>query len=147
MDEMLAGVFSVWLMDEVDHRICEPDERFLNEWRTAHILHRKLEWAGIKIIFPKQLLLVLDVCSKGNPGIIQLIAHRLLLSMKIKGPNEYKAGKIITTMDFLRAFNEFPSMYNAQVESEYMREWDMQKDEKGGNRVDTLEWWADVKTN
>jgi hypothetical protein len=159
MLQMVSLVFKTWIMKDAEHdygpreedsyhtKMYDEDE-LLSHMFAARVLLKKLQYLNIDVWIPKDCLVILELCCNSSPGMIQLMTHRLLASMKANKKDDYRKGCHINSTDFLMAFpDEFPLMsYYPDVEKFYNDEWDNQKTEDGSNKVDTMEWWADVKT-
>ena len=104
----------------------------------ARVLRKKLEVFNVPVKVPDELLMIIEVCTGGNPGISQLMLKEII------GKNCPK-DKVLTHEDFVRAFTmEFPviSVY-PKWEKHFSGAWDKQKDENGNNLCDTPLWWLE----
>lgn len=158
MLQMVTLVFKSWIMNDAArdfgprekdsyHTKMYNEDEFLSHMFAARVLLKKLQYLNIDVWIPKECLAILELCCNSSPGMIQLMTHRLLVSMKESKKDGYRKGMYITSTDFLIAFpNEFPLInYYPDVEKSYNDEWDNQKTETGHNMVDTVEWWSDIK--
>jgi hypothetical protein len=128
--------------------ISEHDEEIENLFTSKMIL-KKFEVFNIDIILPDMLLLILYICTEGNPGMFQVILKDLLNNIKKEIgpiPPEY----IIRIDDAAKYFNgNFPILDIPEVQDKYCDLWQEQKGERkdnlsSDNLCDTPEWWKEV---
>ena len=119
---------------------------------AGNIMLFKIPAYGVKIKPPDWLVYMIDICSGGNPGFIQLMYKELLVyinNSKYTGtgiPENY----IITAKDFAECFpHKYPIMIDPEIYEKYFKLWDEQKIKttnilQPDNMVDTPEYWLEV---
>lgn len=119
---------------------------------TGMLLLKKVPSYGIKINTPDWFMYLIELCSGGNPGFIQLMYKEVLLSINEKVFNNkgIPADYTIKLKDFADCYpKEFPIILKPDIFDKYEKMWDAQKikPQKNltpDNRVDTLEYWLEV---
>lgn len=119
---------------------------------AANIFLIKVPSHGLKITAPDWLIYLIDVCSGGNPGFIQIIYKELLEFINLSKFNGKGIKKDYTILveDFALCFaTEFPIMLQPRVYEKYSKLWDEQKRERNtsfepDNKCDTDEYWLEV---
>lgn len=146
--EACGKIFIVWtVMEKRGDNMAVHDED-MNGLFTARMISRKFETFDVDIVLPDMLLMMLDLCVSGNPGMFQIVLKDLLNSIKQrKGP--IPNGYIITSEDFAMCFvDSFPILDIKKVEEKYTKMWQEQKRETEAwgtdNLCDTKEWWKEV---
>jgi hypothetical protein len=146
--EMYTKALFAWIMmdGEKDMSIHEKD---CADLFTSRLILKKFEVFNIDIVLPDMLLLILNICSEGNPGQFQIILKDLLNDIKKrKGP--IPAGYIIEPMDLGLCFSvDYPIIEIPHINEKYSKLWDEQKKERQhsldtDNLCDTPEWWKEV---
>jgi hypothetical protein len=95
------------------------------------------------------LLLILYICTEGNPGMFQVILKDLLNNIK-KEIGPIPAEYIIRVNDAAKYFDgNFPILDIPEVQDKYCDLWQKQKGERkdnlsSDNLCDTPEWWKEV---
>ena len=144
--ENVSNVFVYWnLMANSDNYVpCKGDEE-LEDFFFVKLIKKKLEWAGIDIVIPDALSVILSYCAE-TPAEVQMIMVDILDEVLIANNNSIPRGYVITPTDFSMAFpirfpitSEFPS-----VKEDYNNKWDAQKVD-GANSYDTPEFWEKYK--
>lgn len=143
-----SKIFISWSLSHVDWANNPHDEDIANIF-TSRMILKKFEVFGIDIIIPDPLLLMLAICTDGNPGQYQIILKDLLLNIKkVKGP--IPKGYCIEPQDIVEMWPiNFPIVDIPEVYDKYMKLWDEQKKEhheefESDNKCDTPEWWLEV---
>lgn len=148
-----SKILMYWVLDEQDSpnlEYKEADKEFLEESFIAKILLKKFEVFDIKIHLPIHLLMILSLCTNENPGQVQIVLKKLLLSIKErKGP--IPENYVITSDDFVECFAfSFPIMKIPAISDAYEILWEQQKKQgkilplESDNLCDTVEWWKEV---
>ena len=95
------------------------------------------------------LLLILNICTEGNPGQFQIILKDLFNIIKQhKGP--IPKGYVIKSEDFSFCFlDTFPITEIPNINDKYEKLWEEQKKVTthfldADNLCDTIEWWKVV---
>jgi len=138
-----------WLMEDQEGKDMSVHDKEIANIFTSRMIAKKFEVFGIDIVLPDMLLLILAICTDGNPGQFQIILKDLLNSIK-KRQGPIPAGYVITPLDFSLCFmNDFPIIDIPSMNKKYETLWDGQKKEKhkefeSDNLCDTPEWWKEV---
>lgn len=144
--EDVSKVFMYWnfMANSDDYVPCKDDEE-LEDLFFVKLIKKKLEWAGIDIVIPDALSIILTYCAE-TPAEVQMIMVDILDEVLMANNNSIPRGYIVTPMDFSMAFpirfpitSEFPS-----VKEDYNNKWDAQKVD-GANSYDTPEFWEKYK--
>ena len=137
MNNLCSKVYLVWLMGGKEIEV--PDELF-----TPKIIKKKFEVFNIDIKLPSYLLVILDICSESNPGLVQVILMDLLEDIKNrKGP--IPKGYEVSPDDFSYAFPmKFPIITDKEIYNKYLEKFDREVKTPNGNLCDTPEWWLKV---
>lgn len=114
---------------------------------TSRMILKKFETFGINIVLPDMLLLMLYICTEGNPGMFQVILKDLLNHIKEKiGP--IPSGYVITVEDAANCFASPPILDIPEIQDKYCNLWQEQKNVSASgisdNLCDTPEWWKEV---
>lgn len=134
LEEMIAKVYISW-------GLCgdaKLNASFYRESFIYKVLSKKIKAVGLadKIKIPDHCYLLLELCSKGNPGYSQIMLRELIKNRQFKD-------KIIAA-DVVRVWpDRFPNLDLPEVQKEMLVKWDMQKVE-GCNLCDTVQWWVDA---
>jgi hypothetical protein len=141
-ENMLSHAFILWGMSEVEGKEAYHGE-YAEQSFIVKMFRKKFEVFNIDIVLPEGSLMVIDICTSGNPGMSQVIVKEILENI----PN-LKAGHTVTTEDFARVHAmRFPTLSDPRVMEKYEKLWIDQKS-RGNNRVDTPEYWLEIfKTN
>jgi len=150
----VSTVFIAWALEESKDEPFDPytkDHKDISDQFLIKIITKKLEWAGVDVIIPDYLALILDICAE-TPADIQMLIIDILANIR----NRYKdfhipKGYVITTQDFVDVFeDQFPvmSIYE-NVRAEYDHKWDIQKLENRSdftdNMYDAHDFWDTFK--
>ena len=119
---------------------------------VGNIFLLKFPSYGLKVNTPDWLIYLLDICTGGQPGFVQMIYKELLdFINKSKFDNKgIEENYTITTEDFSNCFAvEFPILINPILYKRYEEMWDNQKIKEktfpaSDNRCDTAEYWLEV---
>lgn len=146
--EMCAMALAHLIYDEINDSVEQKNSDEVAEMFPISIVLSKLEKCEIDVVIPDMIMLVFDICSSGNPGVIQLMIKELLLSIKASY-GEIPKGYIVTSKDFIDVHQTFPSLDIPENEEKYRLMWDSQKKERetnfeSDNQCDTVEWWREV---
>jgi len=111
----------------------------------------KLEKTGIDVVIPDMILMILDICCLGNPGVIQLMTKELLMDIKTRQGGSIPKGYVVTADDFVNAYGDaFPLLSLPATEEKYHKLWEAQKKERlssnleSDNQCDIPEWWQEI---
>lgn len=111
----------------------------------------KLEKCGIDVVIPDMILMILDICCLGNPGVIQLMTKELLMDIKTRQGGSIPKGYVVTADDFVNAYGDaFPLLSLPATEEKYHKLWEAQKKERlssnleSDNQCDIPEWWQEI---
>lgn len=127
--------------------IHKHDEEIVDLFTSKMIL-KKFEVFNIDIVLPDMLLLMLYICTEGNPGMFQVILKDLLNHIKEEiGP--IPSGYVINVDDATKCFTAPPILDIPEIQDKYCNLWQEQKGERQGslssdNLCDTPEWWKEV---
>lgn len=138
--ELCSKVLTKWVMTNGKKDFTKHDEDIIREFIPS-ILLKKFKVFNIDIVLPDELLILLMLCSDGNPGLVQAILMDLLESIKDKnGP--IPKGYIITAHDFALAFpNEFPIIKDETILNKYIEKYDTKIKRREYNLCDTPDFW------
>ena len=139
--EYLTKLFAIWCTSDYKKRepmiVTDDETDFISK-----IIYKRTEMFNIKI--PLELAYIISICSGGNPGFAIIIYYTMLkkiVSITGKIPNGY----IIKPMDFSIAFaDSFPDITNPDQNDKFQKLWNEQKDEKGRNKVDRIDYWKQL---
>lgn len=122
-----SRMFLVWTITEKENKDMAIHDKDIEEVFTSAMILKKFDVFGIDIVLPDLLLLILDVCVEGKPGLFQVVLKDLLNNIKQrKGP--IPTGYIITAMDFAACFMmEFPITEIPHINDKYYKLWNEQK--------------------
>ena len=110
----------------------------------------KLEKTGIDVVIPDMILIILDICCLGNPGVIQLMTKELLMDIKANQGGSIPKGYVVTGEDFASLHGDaYPILALPENEEKYRKLWDAQKRDRAktfdsDNQCDTPEWWQEI---
>lgn len=120
----------------------------------AKLIIRKLEWAGVDVVIPDELLGIVVLCSS-TPAEVQMIMVDVLdAALERNRFDTFPKGYVLKSFDFSYAFpNEFPitEVYPSMKER-YNKKWDDQKipaDKRKtatDNLYDTMEFWEKYRS-
>lgn len=143
------GIFS---HEETDHT-SKRDELIESSF-YAKLLIRKLEWAGIDIVIPDELLGIIVLCSS-TPAEVQMITVDIFdAALERNSFTTFPKGYVVKSFDFSYAFPDvFPitDVYPSMKER-YNKKWDDQKipaDKRKtatDNLYDTMEFWKKYRS-
>ena len=142
---VVSKVFISWaIMEKEDYEPCTNIPELENEF-FVKLIKEKLKWAGVDIVIPDALAIILDYCSE-TPAEVQMITVDILDTILKNNDGSIPKGYVITTNDFSLTFPvKFPiTGFFPSAKEEYNQKWDEQKD-GGANTYDTLEFWAKYK--
>ena len=114
-----------------------------SEWREDSFLYqifkKKFNAFGLPTVLPDELLMIIEICTEGNPAYSQLIIRDLIISAKDKN--------LITPEDFVNVFGDkFPFLDDPEIMLEYEEKWRNQQ-VKGLfgmiNKVDKPGFWLE----
>lgn len=138
-NEILTRLFIAWGLTPLEKQtfIDESEKDFISQ-----IIYRRTMSFDIKL--PTDLAYIISLCSMGNPGIAIVMYHNILKGIKdTNGP--IPKGYVITISDFSRTYgSSFPNTEISTEREKMEKLWDAQKDERGNNKVDTIEYWSDL---
>ena len=144
--EDVSKVFMYWnfMANSDDYVPCKGDEE-LEDLFFVKLIKKKLEWAGIDIVIPDALSIILSYCAE-TPAEVQMIMVDILDEVLTANDNSIPRGYVVTPMDFSMAFpTRFPITSEFLiVKEEYNNKWDAQKVD-GANSYDTMEFWEKYK--
>lgn len=138
-------VFAAWVNAENRKTDLSKHDEDIYEMFVPSILLDKFKAFNVNVVLPDMLLVIIDICTEGNPGLSQVILKDLLSNIANKF-NERKipSGYVIKTNDFSKCFpTEFPIISISNIYDKYIKMWDGQKN-NGGNLCDTVKWWKEV---
>lgn len=132
-----------WFAREQKHL---PDNNTeISNMFTSQVLIKRLHAMHFDIELPASLLLMLAVCSDGNPAYVQLIFKELLMSIRKTLNKPIPLDYTITSKDFVDCFvNTFPAVSIPEIKARYDNAWATQKSSSGYNACDTREYWAEA---
>lgn len=138
--EMCGKILANWIISNGKKDFTKHDEDIVGQFIPA-ILLTKFTAFGVDIVLPDELLILLMLCSDGNPGLVQAILMDLLESIKDKnGP--IPKGYVISAYDFALAFPfEFPIIKDETILNKYVEKYDTKIKRRGYNLCDTPEFW------
>lgn len=141
--DLCGQILATWIITNGEKDFTKHDEDIIKEFIPS-ILLKKFKVFNIDIVLPDELLILLTLCSDGNPGLVQAILMDLLESIKDKnGP--IPKGYIITAYDFAFAFPmKFPIIKDKEIYNKYLEKFDREIKTPDGNLCDTPEWWLKV---
>lgn len=145
LQEMCSKIMCIWSMrDNSTINYAKHDDDEIKKMFIPSILLRKFEVFKIDIVLPDPLLLLLDICSCSNPGLVQLILMDILENIKTRQGSIPK-GYVIKPQDFALTFPmQFPIIMIPEVCEKYNKKWDNEVKTKECNLCDTPEWWLKV---
>lgn len=140
-ESMISQAFLMWGMSENEGKeICGGE--YQKQAFIPQVLLKKFEAFEINIVMPEGFLMIIDMCTMGNPGISQLLVKEVIENIP-----DLKPGHKITLEDFARVHSmSFPMLSDPKNMKKYEELWDAQKSPHG-NRVDTQEYWLEVFNN
>ena len=97
---------------------------------AANLFLIKFPGHGLTINTPDWFIHLIDICSNGNPGYMQLMYKEILENInKIKFDNTgIPEGYTITTTDFAYCYPiKFPIVLDPEIGEKYSNLWDQQK--------------------
>ena len=144
------GALFGWIMTENGNKDMTVHDKDVENLFTSQIILKKFKVFDIDIVLPDMLLLILNICTEGNPGQFQIILKTLLNDIKkSKGP--IPKGYVIRSRDFGLCFNnDYPITEIPSINEKYEALWDQQKKQgklhlmESENLCDTVEWWKEV---
>jgi hypothetical protein len=145
-----SKLFINWFTREKTNEDMSKHDDEIADLFTSQIILKKFKAFDIDIVLPDELLLMLYICTEGNPGQFQILLKDLLNSIVKNHGCAISKGYIITSTDFAYAFPmHFPVMSMPEVNAKYEALWDGQKRERknpmeSDNKCDTIEWWKEV---
>ena len=141
--DLLASLLCIWQLRE-DMADIDGDCRTYVDDNEADPIS-KIIWYRTKIFnvkIPTELGYLISVCSHGNPGMAITIYYILLTKIVERRGKLPRDGYAIVAEDFAMAFPmAFPDTNNTEQRERLEKFWDDQKDERGHNKVDTIEYW------
>lgn len=138
--ELCSKVLLAWSFASYGNGAMVIDEKYNAESFIAKILRKKMEVFQIPIKISDYLIILIELCTGGNPGVSQVMLKEIMS----KVPN-LTSGHEITPEDFVRVYgSEFPVMENSpKWEEHFSKLWDAQKND-GNNMCDTRDWWMEL---
>ena len=116
----------------------ESAEEYCQSAFVPQVLKKKIEAFNIPIKVTNAVLMMIEICTEGNPGVSQLMLKEIINTCYLK------AGDTVDFDKFVRTYPmQFPLITNPDICSKYDKMWDAQKDEDGNNKCDTVEWWME----
>ena len=157
--EYVEKVFLSWTYNSC---FCSDDkpntskrEELLKSSFYAKLIINKLEWAGVDVVIPDELLGIVVLCSSTPAEVQMIIVDVLDAALERNGFDVFPKGYVVKSFDFSYAFpDEFPitEIYPSMKEK-YNRKWDDQKipaDKRGifrtDNLYDTTEFWKKYRS-
>lgn len=143
--ELCSKALIAWFATEAKGEVV--GDKDIADMFISKMLRKKFEVFDINIVLPDMLLLILSICTDGNPGVTQVLVKEILESIKShKGP--IPSGYVIDSMDFSLCYPmEFPILDAPGMYDKYLEIWDGQKYQTQfglNNKCDTVEWWKEV---
>lgn len=137
---MCTQIFLAWKFSNKDWTV--HDDEIMDGF-IPKVLVKKMKAFCVDIILPDPLLLMIEVCTEGNPGQAQIVLKELLNNI-VSTKGKIKPGYIITLDDFVDCYPTFPII--ALDEEGWRKKWDNQKGSNvyPGNLCDTPDWWLEV---
>ena len=134
--DLCSKVFSLWAIKTQYGEVIPFTKEYEEQSFIAKMLRKKIKVFHLPIELPDPLCILIEICTNGNPAKSQMMLKDILV--KRKGTSE-----MITSADFADVYgDEFPIIMNGNKWDKYFRVmWLNQKDENGGNKCDTPEWW------
>lgn len=144
LTELCSKVFISWnLVERNAERNGVPiksNEEYNSKSFIAKVLRKKMEVFEVPVNIPDHMLVLIELCTEGNPGIAQLMLKEVLSRI----PN-LKPDYTIQSTDFARVYCvDFPIVEIPQWREYFEKLWGAQKDSNGNNMCDTVEWWTEV---
>ena len=98
--EDVSKVFMYWnfMANSDDYVPCKGDKE-LEELFFVKLIKKKLKWAGIDIVIPDALSIILSYCAE-TPADVQMIMVDILDEVLISNNNSIPRGYVVTPMDF-----------------------------------------------
>lgn len=140
--ELCARILVSWQLTTMNtNTAMNLNDDYNSQSFTARVLRKKIEVFKIPIKVPDYLIMLIEMCTGGNPGVSQLMLKEIMSRVPNLQP-DYE----ITPMDFSLTYpSSFPIMSeNPKWEEHFSKMWDAQKDENGQNKCDTRDWWMEV---
>ena len=150
----LSWTFKAMFSHEDSDPTSKRDELLESSFYAKLLIH-KLEWAGVDIVIPDELLGIIALCSS-TPAEVQMIAVDIFdAALERNDFTTFPKGYVVKSFDFSYAFpDEFPitEIYPFMKEK-YDKKWDDQKipaDKRGifrtDNLYDTMEFWKKYRS-
>lgn len=138
--ELCSKVFITWNFANHASNAMVIDEKYNAESFIARILRKKIEVFQIPVKLSDYLIILIELCTGGNPGVSQVMLKEIMSKVPNLTP-EYE----IKPEDFARVYSiEFPVMENSpEWEEHFSKLWDAQKSD-GNNLCDTRDWWMEL---
>ena len=139
LNKLLPQLMFIWMASEQG----ESQRTFVDDNSDdpiSKIIYHRTKMFNVKI--PEEFGYLISACSNGNPGMAIIIYYTMLkwiVDSKGKLPRD---GYTITTDDFGHIYSfVFPDIEQTGMSEMFKRFWNEQKDERGNNKVDTIEYW------
>lgn len=138
--ELCSRAFIAWNLAAMGGKNMDKDEGYNSQSFIARVLRKKMEVFQIPVNIPDYLLILIELCTQGNPGVSQVMLKEVLSAV----PN-LQSGYEVKPSDFSRVYMaEFPSMESPRWEKHFQELWDAQKNSEGNNMCDTVDWWMEL---
>ena len=147
--EFCCKLLFSWMSLENDNKDMKEHKDDIADLFTSKMILKKFEVFNIDIVLPDPLLVMLYVCTEGNPGQFQIVLKDLLNHIK-KRQGLIPKGYVITCMDFCLCFPmNYPITEIPEINDKYNKLWDEQKVKNNDslssdNLCDTIKWWKEV---
>ena len=138
--ELCSRAFIAWNFAAMEGKNMDRNEEYNAQSFIARVLRKKMEVFQVPVNIPDYLLILIELCTQGNPGVSQVMLKEILSAI----PN-LQPGHEVKPDDFSRVYTaDFPSMESPRWEQHFQELWDAQKNCEGKNLCDTADWWMEL---
>ena len=143
--QICMQIFAKWCqLEQAGRDMTKYDEGIAEEF-IPQVLRCRLQAAEVDIVLPDYLMLLIMVCTDGNPAQSLMILSDLLENIHGR-IGKIPAGYVITAEDFSYAFSIWPIMEMKSVSDQYSQKWQKQKRKpmfawETDNSMDMAGWW------